>query len=468
MSFLDGHNFNVSFPAPVAAPEFPPPLFRQPPSPGAIRQALSNPPFSWNGISLRVFRCPSSLADFAELEERGDFLNPEHKHWYKLLKAALEKDLEDLKRHHKVETEMEPSLRAYIEKQETIEFHDEFMAKLQWGEESSPLLLRPANYLDDEGDQTEDGVGGRNVLPDKEFHKAIMKFKKRGLKTDFPSIRTFFENYPGPSVAWAVQDFYKRQESTREAAKVGLEFQQSWEWSERHWNFFEAASKLREWVRKETRRAQKCSSALVREYDAKALNWNPAIESHKRRHQWAVLKRIMRAYESRDEKFPEINAPAGRSFDRYFGKYGRKEGWYPVDKELDSESAGESVIMQQIDGAENVLEAGGSLAVACAGAVDGCAEGSIRRKSSLGPPSRTVEEADALLVRMRLDADVLLASLRSEVRTDTAAAEPTLDTVEELPDPTDDSNGDAKVNTQSFLSSLRQRLIGEVFVTTPS
>lgn len=463
---MSPHSINRTFFAPVTAPEFPPPLFRQPPSPNSIRDALSSPPFIWNGISLRVFREPASLSDFAKLEERGEFLNPEHKRGYRTLKSALEKDLEDLKTRHEIETEMEPSLRAAIEMQETREFHEEFMEKLGWGKNSSPLLLRPANFLHNEPARPEEETNNEQVLPAKEFHKAIIKFIKQGLKTEIPSIKRYFENYPGPTVAWAVQDFYKRQELAREAAKLGLEFQQMWEWNERHWNFFEAATRLREWIMKRITKTQCCSAALIQEYNTKILNWSPAVESKKRRHQWAVLKLVMRAYEARDESFPEIQAPAGRSFGRYFGKYGVKEGWYPVDRELENINSAGGALMQLIDSTEKALEAGESLVQACAGIVDGCSEGAMRRplpRTRAASPPRTIEEADALLVQMRSDADALLGRLRSGAMTDTVAVEPILDTVEEeLADPTDDSNGDSKVDTQTFLSFLRNKLIGNV------
>lgn len=449
-----GKPIDTAFLAPVTAPEFPPPLFRQPPSPGTIRNALSSPPFIWNGVSLRSFREPISLSDFARLEERGGFLSPEHKHWYRKLKFALEMDLEDLRRRHEIETEMEPSLRAAIEMQETREFHEEFMEKLKWGEDSSPLLLRPANLLDSEPGQS----GDEHVLPHEEFHEIMVEFINQGLKTQIPSIRMYFENYPGPNVAWTVQDFYKRQLLAREAANLGLEFQQMWEWSERYWNFFEAATKLRGWVRKGKSKAQCCSAALLKEYDTKVLNWNPVIESRKRRHQWAVLKRIIKSYELRDENFPEIQAPAGRSLERYFGKYGKKGGWYPVDRELEGSDGIENIIMQHIDEAEKALEAGESLVQACAWVVDGCSEG-VLRHSPPTPPPRTVEEAVALLTQMRSDADTSLSRLRSEVRVAGAAEELIPVAVEELPDPTDDSNGDAKVDTQKFLSSLVKTLI---------
>lgn len=454
--------------APVTAPEFPPPVFRQPPSPNSIRAALSNPPFIWNGISLRIFREPASLSDFARLEEQGKFLNPEHRRWYKILKSALETDLEDLKTRHEIETEMEPSLRAVMEMQETRKFHEEFMEKLGWGKNHSPLLLRPANLLHNELARSREEMVDEQVLPAEEFHKAIMKFVKQGLKTEIPSIKRYFESYPGPTISWVVQDFYKRQELAREAAKLGLEFQQMWEWSERHWNFFEAASRLREWVMKGITKTQCRPTALMQEYNTKILNWSPVVESRKRRHQWAVLNLVMKAYEARDEKFPKIQAPAGRSFGRYFGKYGEKEGWYPVDRELEGiNSAGGTggAIIQLIHGTEKALEAGESLVQACAGIIDGCSEEAIRRPlphTRTASPPRTIEEADALLVQMRLDADAFTSRLRSAVRTNTAVAEPTLDIVEELPDPTDDSNGDAKVNTQTFLSFLRKKLIGDV------
>lgn len=456
-----------SFLAPVTIPDFPPPLFRQPPSPNSIYNALSSPPFIWNGISLRVFREPASLSDFARLEERGAFLTPEHKRGYKILKSALERDLENLKARHETETEMEPSLRGVMEMREIKEFHEEFMKKLGWGDSSSPLLLRPANCLHNEptypGEEEE--VVDEQVLPTEEFHKAIMKFVNRGLKTKIPSIRTYFENYPGPTVAWAVQDFYKRQKLAREAAKLGLEFQQMWEWNQRYWNFFEAATKLREWAMKGITKIRGRPTALMQEYDTKILNWSPVAESKRRRHQWAVLKLIMRVYEARDEKFPDIRAPDGRSFKRYFGKYGEKEGWYPVDRELEGSNSARSAIIQLMDGTEKALEAGESLVQVCAGIVDGCSEGVMRRplsRTRTPSPLQTVEQADALLVQMRSDADALLDRLRSGVRVDTAVAEPNLDTGEELPDPTDDSNGDAKVDTQSFLSFLRKKLIGDV------
>lgn len=462
MSPQDGRSVGRTFPAPVPAPEFPPPLSRQPPSPNSIRNALSSPPFIWSGVSLRIFREPASLSDFAKLEERDEFLSPEHKRWYRILKSALERDLEDLRTRHEIETDMEPSLRAAIEMQETREFHEEFTEKLGWGQDSSPLLLRPASFLDNEPDRSGETVDPQ-VLPAGEFHKAIMKFVSRGLKTKIPSIRTYFENYPGPSVAWAVQDFYKRQELAREAAKLGLEFQQMWEWNERHWNFFEAATRLREWAMKGITETQRCSSTLIQKYTTQVLNWSPVAESRRRRHQWAVLKLVMKAYEARGEKFPEIYAPAGRSLGRYFGKYGKKEGWYPVDSELESSNSAESAIMKLMGGTEKALEAGESLVRACAGIVDGCSEGSKRRpRPCTASPPRTVEEADTLLVQMRSDANTLLSRLRSEVRADTAAAEQSLDTVEELPDTTDDSNGDAKANIQTFLSSLRNRLFGDV------
>lgn len=452
------HSFGTTFIAPVMAPEFPPPLFRQPPSPGAIRNALSSPPFVWNGVSLRVFREPTSLSEFAKLEERGQFLSQEHKHWYKILKSALAKDLEDLKKRHEIENGMEPSLRAAIEEREKEEFHKEFMRKLQWGEDSSPLLLRPANYSDNGLGQPGESNANVNTLPHEEFHEAMVKFVSRGLETKIPSIKMYFENYPGPTVAWAVQDFYKRQELAREAAKLGLEFQQMWEWGERHWNFFEGAARLRAWVRKGIAKAQWCSADILHEYDTTVKNWTPIMESRKRRHQWAVLKRIMRAYELRNEKFPEIWAPAGRSFEQYFGKYGKKEGWYPVDIELESSNSTDNVIMEQIDGIEKALEAGESLVEACAAAVDGCSESVIRhlRLRNASPP-RTVEEADALLVQMRSGTGAVLSRLRSGA--DAAVVEPNL---EGLPDPADDSNGDAKVDTQSWLTSLRKKLIGDV------
>lgn len=452
---------NRTFLSPVTAPEFPPPLFRQPPSPNSIRNALSSPPFIWNGVSLRVFREPTSLSDYAKLEEQGAFLTPEHRRGYGILKSALGKDLEDLRARHEIETEMEPSLRAAIEMEETREFHEEFMKKLEWGEKSSPLLLRPANVLHNNPTGSGEIPNGQ-VLPTEEFHKAIMKFVGRGLKTKIPSIRMYFENYPGPTVAWAVQDFYKRQELARGAAELGLEFQQMWEWNERHWNFFEAATKLRELVIKGIIKTRCRPTTIMQEYKAKTLNWSPAAESKRRRHQWAVLKRVMRVYEARDEKFPDIQAPAGRSFGRYFGKYGKKEGWYPVDRELENSN---SAIMHLMDDTERALEAGESLVQACAGIVDGCSEGVMRcplPHTHTPSPPRTVEAADALLVQMRSDADALLERLRLGVRADTVVAEPTLDTVEELPDPTDDSNGDAKVDTQTFLSFLRKKLIGDV------
>ncbi|KAH0604796.1 uncharacterized protein H6S33_006464 [Morchella sextelata] len=490
MSHVDSPNsFLGPFPAPVCAPEFPPPLFRQPPTPNTIRTAFSSPPFNWNGIPLRIFRSPTSLSEFAKFEEQGEFLGREHKYWYKILKSALESDLQDLKRRHDIETKLQPSLRAMFERKETARFHAEFMEKLQWGQESSPLLLRPAEFLDNEyGQQREDEVAeGPQALQNEEFHTIIMDFKKQGLDTEFPSIRTFFGGYPGPSVAWAVQDFYRRQETARESAKIGLEFQQMWEWSERHWNFFEASSKLRQWVQKLINKQNRRPTRLVQEYSMKTLNWSPAIESHKRRHQWAVLKRIMNVYECRDEIFPEVSAPAGRTFDRYFG----------------------SLILQQIDGAESVLEAGGSLAEACAGVVDGCMESTSRRRRTRTPasapprlpgPPRTLEEAEETLVRLRASADLLFRNLVSKVRNVEASSvgessrgavmsscgahveSATVDTVtvdsvtiystavgsrtaeyettEELPDPTDETNGDAKVNTVGFLAALRHKLIG--------
>lgn len=360
---------------------------------------------------------------------------------------------------------MEPSLRGVIEMREIREFHEEFMKKLGWGDSSSPLLLRPANCLHNEPTHSREGVADEQVLPAEEFHKAIMEFVNRGLKTRIPSIRMYFENYPGLTVAWAVQDFYKRQELAREAAKLGLEFQQMWEWNERYWNFFEAATKLREWAMKGITKTRCCPTALKQEYDTKILNWSPVTESKRRRHQWAVLRLIMRAYEARDEKFPDIRAPGGRSFKQYFGKYGEKEGWYPVDRELEGSNSARSAIIQLMDGTEKALEAGGSLVQAYAGIVDGCSEGVMRRplsRTRTPSPLQTVEQADALLVQMRSDADALLDRLRSGVKVDTAVVEPNLDTVEELPDPTDDSNGDAKMDTQSFLSVLRKKLIGDV------
>lgn len=522
MSRIDSpDSFLGPFPAPVCAPEFPPPLFRQPPTPNAIRTAFSSPPFNWNGIPLRIFRSPTSLSEFTKFEEQGEFLGREHKYWYKILKSALERDLQDLKRRHDIETELQPSLRAMYEQEETARFHAEFMEKLQWGQESSPLLLRPAEFVDNEyGQQRENEVAeGPQALQNEEFHTIIMDFKKQGLDTEFPSIRTFFGGYPGPSVAWAVQDFYRRQESARVSAKIGLEFQQMWEWSERHWNFFEASSKLRQWVQKLIDKQNRRPTRLVQEYSMKTLNWSPAIESHKRRHQWAVLKRIMNVYECRDEIFPEVSAPAGQTFDRYFGKYGKKEGWYPVDRELDSEHFTDSLILQQIDGAESVLEAGGSLAEACAGVVDGCMESTSRRRRTRTPasapprlpgPPRTLEEAEETLVRLRASADLLFRNLVSKVRNVEAAStigessrgavmsscgahamieSATADTVsvdsvtfystavgsrtveyettEELPDPADDTNGDAKINTVGFLAALRLKLIGPVSMPSP-
>lgn len=391
----DNHGFPASptvlnAPAPLF-----PPLSSQPPSPRALQRAFLNPPFIWKGVPLRAFRHggTGNLTELAPPEEKGHFYSTQHQKRYKSLKKHLQQDLEDLARRHRVENKLELAIRAAAEEREIKDFHEDFMKRLDWGKGSSSLLVRVDPYVGvvREGGElkvrstrsTESRQEDGQVKSMKEEPSVLIaKFSENGQGSPFPSTRAFFRHYPAISISLAVRDFYRRLERKREEFGNALEFQQMWEWSERHWNFYEAVSHLREWAREEkanegagdgdvgaTASASPDPQTSAEEPDGygSTIDWTPELEDRKRRHQWAILRKIKEAFEINEEDFPDICAPAGRTLDSYFaiGKYGSSEKWYPVDPELEGKGKGGiKEAIEQIACFEDVLAAGGTLAQA--------------------------------------------------------------------------------------------------------
>ncbi|KAG0635490.1 hypothetical protein HOY80DRAFT_1057137 [Tuber brumale] len=370
----------------ASPPVFPPPLSSQPPDPATVERAILNPPFVWKGIPLRSFRCTSDgdLSSLAPPEEKGHFLSVSHEKRYKSLKKHLYQDLEDLARRHRVENKLESAIRVAVEERERTDFHQDFTRRLEWGEDSSSLLLAHDVFSDAmrEGGVLENGAAG--LLQNSEECTRedpcvlVARFSENGQGSQFPSVRNYFRHYPGISISLTVTDFYRRLEKKREEFGNALEFQQMWEWSERHWNFFEAVSHLRDWacLEKVNKGGGPETLEMTRNLtpgspggaeDLGVIRWTPGLEAGKRRHQWAILRRIMAAFEISEEDFPEICAPGGRTLYSYFsfGKHGVGESWYPVDRELEGKGEGGiKEAMEKIDCFENVLASGGGLAEA--------------------------------------------------------------------------------------------------------
>ncbi|KAG0125500.1 hypothetical protein HOY82DRAFT_139794 [Tuber indicum] len=370
----------------ASPPVFPPPLSSQPPDPATVERAILNPPFVWKGIPLRSFRCASDgdLSSLAPPEEKGHFLSVSHEKRYKSLKKHLYQDLEDLARRHRVENKLESAIRVAVEEREIADFHQDFTRRLEWGEESSSLLVGHDVFSDAlrEGGVLENGAAGlvqnSEKCPREDPCVLVARFSENGQGSQFPSVRNYFRHYPRISISSAVTDFYRRLEKKREEFGNALEFQQMWEWSERHWNFFEAVSHLRDWARSEkVSEGGRSEASEVAGNPTlglrggagglRVIRWTPELEAGKRRHQWAILRRIMAAFEISKEDFPEICAPSGRTLDSYFSprKYGVGESWYPVDRELEGKGKGGiKEAMEQIDCFEDVLASGGGLAEA--------------------------------------------------------------------------------------------------------
>jgi len=468
-------------------PAFPPPS-SQPPDPATVERAHLNPPFVWKGVPLRSFRCASDgdLSKLAPLEEKGHFLSVPHEKRYKSLKRHLYQDLEDLARRHKVENKLESAIRVAAEEREITDFHEDFTHRLEWGEESSSLLLGRYVFSDAirENGILENGAAGLmqssggHVRVDP--YTAVARFSENGQGSPFPSVRSYFRHYPGVSISLAVTDFYRRLEQKREEFGNALEFQQMWEWSERHWNFFEAVSHLRDWAsskkanedEKSEASATNPTSGLPSDADdLEVIWWSPELEVRKRRHQWAILRRIMAAFEINEEDFPEICAPGGRTLDSYFslGRYGVKEKWYPVDRELEGKGRGGiKEAMEQIDCFEGVLASGGSLAEASMAVIRRGQERESRVTS--GDVSATPEKDQGGSGEETPTQQDFIREATPEP--ESQSHPPTEDSSgssggalvkdQEPHDPLDDSNGNAEMNTRVPRSAPWDRLSGAV------
>ncbi|KAL7268250.1 hypothetical protein RUND412_009137 [Rhizina undulata] len=300
------------------------PISSQHPSAASLSHALSRPPFTWRTVSLSAFSCPLSTSSLAPLEESSIFHSLTHKNKYASLKDRFLKDLKILRRRHEAESIREPLLLVSYAEKEAANFHTEFEKKLRWGKKDSPLLKDTQDW---ETDGEED-------------------FDSR-----FESITRFFELYPNLPIRWAVADFYTRLHRRREEAENALEFMHLWEWSDRHWQFFRDASKLRSAYRR-----GKCDPPGAK------VEWTPQAESRKRRYQYAVLNRVRMMFEMEGDVFPGINAPGGDSLEVYFGTWGRLQGWWPVDEEFSEREIGQMGQMGQMDGVGNVFDAAGEAA----------------------------------------------------------------------------------------------------------
>jgi len=478
-------------------PAFPPPPSSQPPDPATVERAILNPPFVWKGVPLRSFRCTSDgdLSKLAPLEERGHFFSLPHEKRYKSLKRHLYQDLEDLARRHKVENRLESAIRVAAEEREITDFHEDFTRRLEWGEDSSSLLLGHYVFSDamrEEG-MLENGAaglmqssGGRvRVDP----YAAVARFSENGQGSPFPSVRNYFRHYPGISISLAVTDFYRRLEQKREEFGNALEFQQMWEWSERHWNFFEAVSRLRDWAR--SKKASEDGKSEASDgatnptsglpggvHDLEVICWSPELEARKRRHQWAILRRIMTAFETNEEDFPEICAPGGRTLDSYFslGRYGAKEKWYPVDRELEGKGRGGiKETMEQINCFESVLASGGGLAEASMAVIKRSQERESRVTS--GDESATPERDQGGSGEETPTQQDFIRQATPEpesqshpptTKDSSGSGGGALAKGQGPPDPFDDSYGNAEMNTRVSMSALGDRLAGAVSTLKPS
>ncbi|RPB05179.1 hypothetical protein L873DRAFT_1840136 [Choiromyces venosus 120613-1] len=482
MASTDGFQANPTV-LHASPPTFPPPLSSQPPNAATIQRAILNPPFVWKGVPLRSFRCTSDgdLSILAGPEEKGQFLGPSHEKRYKSLKKHLYQDLEDLARRHKVENKLESAIRVAAEEREVTDFHEDFTQRLEWGEESSSLILGHNLFSDS---MREEGIleNGATVLiqnsearPREDPYVRVARFSENGQGSPFPSVRNYFRHYPAISISLTVTDFYRRLEQKREEFGNALEFQQMWEWSERHWNFFEAVSHLRDWARSEKGNEEGKSETLEvatnltlnspdGAEDLTVIEWSPELEARKRRHQWAILRRIIAAFEINEEDFPEICAPGGRTLDSYFalGKYGGEEKWYPVDQELEGKGKGGiKEAMEQIDCFEDVLASGGGLAEASMAIIKRnrerdsqvtCNDASATSDKDQGGSG---EETPTQQDFNRQGAPEPQKHLPAKDRNSKKLVKD-----QGLPDPLDDSNGNAKVDTRVFISALRDRLTG--------
>lgn len=464
----------------ASPPAFPPPLSSQPPDPATVERAILNPPFVWKGVPLRSFRCTSDgdLSKLAPLEEKGHFLSVPHEKRYKSLKRNLYQDLEDLARRHKVENKLESAIRVAVEEREITDFHEDFTRRLEWGDESSSLLLGRDVFSDA---MREDGIlenGAAGLIQNsrerarEDPYVAVARFSENGQGSPFPSVRNYFRHYPGISISLTVTDFYRRLEQKREEFGNALEFQQMWEWSERHWNFFEAVSRLREWARSKKAsedgifEVSEVATNLDDAEDLEVIWWSPELEAEKRRHQWAILRRIIAAFKINEEDFPEICAPGGRTLDCYFslGKYGIKEKWYPVDRELEGKGkGGMKEAMERIDCFEGVLASGGSLAEASMAVIKRSQERDSRVTS--GDHSTTQErDQGGSDEGTPIQQDFIWQAVPDHPSTKDSSCSSggTLVKGQGPPDPFDDSNGNAEMNTKASISTLRDRLIGVV------
>ncbi|PWW79055.1 hypothetical protein C7212DRAFT_361871 [Tuber magnatum] len=307
----------------------------------------------------------------------------------------------------------------------------------------------------------------------------VARFSKNGQGSPFPSVRNYFRHYPRISISLTVTDFYRRLERKREEFGNALEFQQMWEWSERHWNFFEAVSHLRDRAHSEKANEDgkletpgvannPTSGSPDDAEDPGVVRWTPEMEARKRRHQWAILRRIMAAFEINEEDFPEVCAPGGRSLDSYFslGRYGVKEKWYPVDRELEGKGkGGVKEAMEQIDCFEDVLASGGGLAEASIAVIKRCREQDARVTLSDYPTTSNKgqggsgEETSTQQDFIRQVAPELQSHLPAK---DSNSNGMTLAGDRGLPDTLGDSNGIVKmnINTRVFISALRGRFSG--------
>lgn len=273
------------------------------------------PNLEYCGVPITVLTYPTKLAYLTPHEEAGHFHSREHEQLYNIIKHALNRHLDDLKKFHLTEVLQEPSTSSSLEKQHADEFHQELSRRVGWittpDQTAIPSLDRPASI-----------AGQKQNSP-------------------FPSINNFIKNFPNISVAATVADFYLRQDERMAEHRRIMELRHNWETWECYFRFHRCAVMLRRACPADSRKHDHVGRriGLFRLMFSRTENllhyFIPDIDSYyednRSRHlgtapsdmalreaQFAVLKKVRMALYEKSMSFPLRMCPGKRTIVEFF------------------------------------------------------------------------------------------------------------------------------------------------------
>ena len=144
----------------------------------------------------------------------------------------------------------------------------------------------------------------------------------------FPSINIYIRSFPRVSIAWAVRDFYRREEQLTQDYRALLELKHQWDWCELHYFFFRAVYGMRrDFGIKELPKPHTWAALLgskngagTRARGFAGLVWSLDMARSRRDEQFKALKQIRAYLKTVGMDFPLSFCPGGSTVVEFFAE----------------------------------------------------------------------------------------------------------------------------------------------------